>query len=810
MATIPESAKKLLESDPYPLINLVHLLRADDDNLRKPARTLLNYTLENYPNSLIQKLVETIQCSSLTSSITVTLCYGLLRDILPPLWTNLSSTTRNELKSLACLLFPKHEWDVLFYSMFKYLGSNSWNRKFGALFLLNELIPKCREVFIPHVDYLIKRFMDLMPIISEDHQCGVFAAKATVKLIMYFSNPASYSKFYELLSQVLVIFSVALREEELVCSLLEDMIVLAGVETAFFEVHLDVVIMCMVRLAENLELGAKLSQLAVEFVVTVAEDRDDKDWKIHHAAVTAIGVISVGCSNVIVISSKNMEYILQAIVKLIRDKHPRVQWAVIQAIGRISMFMSPQFQQQYHQQVLPALIEVLDDFDNPRSQDNKVAERRSKGNSTINGAHIVEDDQKDFRKTKKFKGRCFNCGKIDHKSTDCCAPKKGKKKDQANMIESNKECDDLCAIFSEYNLVGNPREWWMDSGATRHVYANKELFLSFAPAQVEEMIYMANSAMAKVEGTGKVDLKMTLGKGEAILPAIRILSRVFHIKTQSIPYEKWKRRKPNLKYLKVWGCLAKVQVPMPKRVKIGPKTMDCIFIGYAKSSKVCRFLVHKSKHPDINENTVIESDNAEFFENIYPYKTRHEQSSEGSKRHRDEPSENLHNEENARRSTCQRTFTTFGSDFVTFLLENEPQTFEKIMLSSNSSFWKEAVNSEIDSILSNHTWELVDIPLGNKPLGSKWIFKRKIKADGTIDKYKARLIVKGFKQKEGHDYFDTYSPVKRITSIRMLISLAVVYGLEIHQMDMKTAFLNGELDEEIYMEQPEGFVVPGN
>ncbi|KAF3624789.1 hypothetical protein FXO37_31204 [Capsicum annuum] len=67
---------------------------------------------------------------------------------------------------------------------------------------------------------------------------------------------------------------------------------------------------------------------------------------------------------------------------------------------------------------------------------------------------------------------------------DCRAPKKGKKKDQANMIESNKECDDLCAMFSECNLAGNPRKWWMDSGATRHVYANKELFSSFAPAQV--------------------------------------------------------------------------------------------------------------------------------------------------------------------------------------------------------------------------------------------------------------------------------------------------------------------------------------
>ncbi|KAM3325201.1 hypothetical protein P3S67_000325 [Capsicum chacoense] len=98
--------------------------------------------------------------------------------------------------------------------------------------------------------------------------------------------------------------------------------------------------------------------------------------------------------------------------------------------------------------------------------------------------------------------------------------------------------------------------------------------------------------------------------GEAILTANRILNRVPHNKTQSIPYEKWKGRKPNLKYFKVWGFLAKVQIPMPKRVKIGPKTVDCVFTAYAKSSNASRFLVHKSEHPDINENTVIESDNA--------------------------------------------------------------------------------------------------------------------------------------------------------------------------------------------------------
>ena len=89
------------------------------------------------------------------------------------------------------------------------------------------------------------------------------------------------------------------------------------------------------------------------------------------------------------------------------------------------------------------------------------------------------------------------------------------------------------------------------------------------------------------------------------------------------------RKKTQLEIFQSVGCLAKVQIPMPKRVKIGPKTVDCVFIGYAKSSKACRFLVRKSEHPDINENTIIESDNAEFFEHIYPYKTRHEQSSGG-------------------------------------------------------------------------------------------------------------------------------------------------------------------------------------
>ena len=84
-----------------------------------------------------------------------------------------------------------------------------------------------------------------------------------------------------------------------------------------------------------------------------------------------------------------------------------------------------------------------------------------------------------------------------------------------------------------------------------------------------------------------------------------------------------------------------------------------------------------------------------------------------------------------------------------------------------------------------------------------------MKADRSIDKYKARLVIKGFRQKEGLDYFDTNSPVTIITSIRMLIAIASLYDLEIYQMDVKTTFLNGDLDEEIYMGQPEGFSILG-
>ena len=135
-----------------------------------------------------------------------------------------------------------------------------------------------------------------------------------------------------------------------------------------------------------------------------------------------------------------------------------------------------------------------------------------------------------------------------------------------------------------------------------------------------------------------------------------------------------------------------------------------------------------------------------------------------------------------------------------FNTKDDPKTFEEAMPSRDLAFWKEAVNDEMDLILSNNTWVLVDLPTGSKPIGCKWVFRRKCNTNGSIQTFKARLVAKDFKQRERVDYFDTYAPVARITSIRVLLALTSIYKLIIHQMDVKIAFVNGDLDEEVYME----------
>jgi hypothetical protein len=121
--------------------------------------------------------------------------------------------------------------------------------------------------------------------------------------------------------------------------------------------------------------------------------------------------------------------------------------------------------------------------------------------------------------------------------------------------------------------------------------------------------------------------------------------------------------------------------------------------------------------------------------------------------------------------------------------------------------WQDAMTEEYQSIMKNDVWDIVPRPKGKSVVTSKWIYKIKHVADGSVEKYKARFVARGFSSVEGIDYEETFAPVARYTSIRTIIALAASMGWRLHQMDVKTTFLTGEIEEEVYIEQPDGFVI---
>ena len=166
-----------------------------------------------------------------------------------------------------------------------------------------------------------------------------------------------------------------------------------------------------------------------------------------------------------------------------------------------------------------------------------------------------------------------------------------------------------------------------------------------------------------------------------------------------------------------------------------------------------------------------------------------------------------------RRSSRVRK-SAIPSDYVVYLqetdymsgLNQDPISFSEAMSRTDSEKWSDAMKDELNSMANNQVWDLVELPEGFRAVGCKWVYKTKTDASGNIERYKARLVAKGFLQKEAIDYHDTFSPVSKKDSLRIIMALVAHFDIELHQMDVKTAFLNGELEEEVYMTQPEGFI----
>ena len=219
--------------------------------------------------------------------------------------------------------------------------------------------------------------------------------------------------------------------------------------------------------------------------------------------------------------------------------------------------------------------------------------------------------------------------------------------------------------------------------------------------------------------------------GQAILTSCHVLNRVPTKNKEITPFEEWEKKRLTLSYLRIWGCLAKVNVPINKKRKLGPKTVDCVFIGYAPNCIAYRFLVVKSGVDEVNVGTIFESKDATFFEDIFPMRDMPSMSSQESdpfpepvtpmefEEQSDSESSQEDDNEAPTRSKRQSTVKSFGNDFIVYLVDDTLTTISEAFASPDADYWKEAVQSEMDSILTNGTWEVIEHPYGCKPVGCK-------------------------------------------------------------------------------------------
>ncbi|GKA49104.1 zinc finger, CCHC-type containing protein [Tanacetum coccineum] len=482
----------------------------------------------------------------------------------------------------------------------------------------------------------------------------------------------------------------------------------------------------------------------------------------------------------------------------------------------------------------PSLVNMVEHNNSSRYNDNK-GKRKHHDNTRVDP-------------NNKAKPTCWKCGKTSHIKRDCKGVNVGNK---AN------------GSYTKGSMDGSSNSL---KGATVHVCKDRCWFKTYESMNDGSILHMENESTALVHRRGCVDLRFNI-VNDNIASAFMSTSKLndsilWHARLGHVHFKRMQdmfkdglilafemdtkndlcdlHATPSLgnkKYFVTFiddASRAVVRLPDPKLKTLDERGIECIFVGYAEHSKAFRFYVIEPNDL-VSINSIIESRDAIFNENRFSSVPRPSlripngtEDIGGSVVPEEVVKEVVQQPEpELRKGKRNRKPKNFGPEFQLYLIEgtrdevsnqhsycfnveNDPKTFDETMKSQDVAFWKESINDDMDSIMGNNTWVLVDLPPGCKPLGCKWIFKRKLKVDGTIEKFKARLVIHGFKQKSRIDYFDTYALVARISTIRLLISMASIHNLIIYQMDVKTAFLNGDLEEEVYMNQPQGFISPSN
>lgn len=321
---------------------------------------------------------------------------------------------------------------------------------------------------------------------------------------------------------------------------------------------------------------------------------------------------------------------------------------------------------------------------------------------------------------------------------------------------------------------------------------------------------------------------------EAVNSAVHVLNRTgTSTVPDTSPYELWYGKRPKIDYLRIFGSEVFVHIPKERRRKLDPKAIKCTFVGYDNHSKAYRvwnpisnrievardvvFLLEESMavlnigdaerrdHGNVSESDVgvEENDEANADADAEVNETPRDQMVRGGCDLDDRNVIKRRLRDRAGIMAPRRLNFLASAEHVAMMaINDEPSTFEQAIKSDDHEQWEKAMDEEYDSLIENRTWKPPD---GQKVIDNRWVFKLKQNPDGSIDRYKARLVVRGFTQEYGIDYRETFSPVVRFTSVRAILALAASKRMKLKQFDVKTAFLNGELEEDVFMSQPIGY-----
>ncbi|CAJ2674023.1 unnamed protein product [Trifolium pratense] len=322
--------------------------------------------------------------------------------------------------------------------------------------------------------------------------------------------------------------------------------------------------------------------------------------------------------------------------------------------------------------------------------------------------------------------------------------------------------------------------------------------------------------------------------GEAVNTAAYLINRCpstgIDLKT---PMEVWSGKPADYSNFKIFGALAFAHV---KQDKLDARAVKCVFIGYLEGGKGyklwkmepggSKFIISRDvtfdetrmgmKCKDLEKRPETGVERIQFeVEPSTDEREKEDETQVPDESGSDETTVPDYQLARDRERRVIRPPNRLGyADLICYALnaaeevqDSEPKNFREASESIDSQDWLKAMNEEMLSLEKNQTWKLVPLPKNKRVVGSKWVFKRKEGIPGAeAPRYKARLVAKGFTQVEGIDYNEIFSPVVKHCSIRVLMAIVNMYDLELEQMDVKTAFLHGELEETIYMQQPEGFV----